>query len=196
MTTFKVVITGPFNAGKTAFIRAVNEIRGVNTDVNTDSCRHVKEQTTVALDFGRVTLRDGVTLHLYGTPGQSRFAFLWEMLIIECHGILLLVDSQDPQSLDDAAGMVDFFAARTHNVPIFVIANKQDLAGALSPQEIGRRLRLVLPGEQGRAVALLPPLHCVAQDAASVRAVLETIVTYLTADPVGGPLPRPQQSYT
>lgn len=196
MTTLKVVITGPFNAGKTAFIRAVNEIRGVNTDVHTDAGRHVKEQTTVALDFGRVTLRDGITLHLYGTPGQSRFAFLWEMLIIECHGILLLVDSQDPQSLGDAASMVDFFAARTHNVPIFVVANKQDLAGALSPQEIGQRLQLVQTGEEGRAVALLPPLRCVAQDAASVRAVLETIVAYLTAGRAANPLSRPQQSYS
>ena len=193
MTTFKVVITGPFNAGKTAFIRAVNEIRGVNTDVRTDAGRHIKEQTTVALDFGRVTLRDGITLHLYGTPGQSRFAFLWEMLIIECHGILLLVDSQDPQSLGDAGSMVDFFAARTRDVPIFVVANKQDLAGALPPQEVGQRLNLVSPGQEGRTVALVPPLRCVAQDAKSVRAVLETIVTHLVADRFSSPLSRPQR---
>ena len=180
MAQFKVVITGPFNAGKTSFIRTVNEIRGVNTDVNTESGRHVKPQTTVAMDFGRVTLRDGRTLHLFGTPGQERFAFLWEMLTIECHGILLLVDSRDAQSLADAGRMIDFFAARAPGVPIIVVANKQDLSGALSPQDLVGALNLVGPEQAGRAVAILPPPSCVAEDPASVLAVLETIVPYLT----------------
>ena len=175
MAYLKVVITGPFNAGKTSFIRTVNEIRGVNTDVNTDSGRHVKERTTVAMDFGRVTLSDGTALHLFGTPGQKRFAFLWEMLIVECSGILLLVDSQDQHSLADAVRMVDFFTDRANGVPIFVIANKQDLAGALPPQEVARRMDLVGPHQAGRAVAILPPPGCVAEDPGSVMSILEAV---------------------
>jgi small GTP-binding protein len=181
MAHLKVVITGPFNAGKTSFIRTVNEIRGVNTDVSTEAGRHVKPQTTVAMDFGRVTLRGGLTLHLFGTPGQERFAFLWEVLTIECHGIVLLVDSRDAHSLADAGKMIDFFAARAPGVPIIVVANKQDLSGALSPQELAGALNLVGANQSGRAVAILPPLSCVAEDAASVLAVLETIVPYLAA---------------
>jgi small GTP-binding protein len=181
MDYLKVVITGPFNAGKTSFIRTVSELRGVNTDVRTDSGRHVKGQTTVAMDFGRVTLRDGTTLHLIGTPGQNRFAFLWEMLIIECNGILLLVDSQDQQSLADAGKMVDFFRARANGVPIFVIANKQDLAGALPPQEVAHRLNLVGPDQAGRTVAMLPPPGCIAEDPTSVMSILETIAPHLAA---------------
>jgi small GTP-binding protein len=181
MAHFKVVITGPFNAGKTSFIRTVNEIRGVNTDVSTEVGRHVKPQTTVAMDFGRVTLRDGLTLQLFGTPGQERFAFLWEMLTIECHGIVLLVDSRDAHSLADAGKMIDFFAARAPGVPIIVVANKQDLSGALSPQELAGALNLVGADQAGRAVAILPPPRCVAEDAASVLAVLEKIIPYLAA---------------
>ncbi len=176
----KLVVTGPFNAGKTALINTVNEIRGVNTEVDTDAGRHVKPQTTVAMDFGRVTLPNGLSLHLVGTPGQKRFAFMWETLILECNGILMLVDSSDPASLADAGRMFDFFAARANGVPMFVVANKQDMPSALSPSEVSQALHLVGSGQGGRAVALLPPLGCIASDRSSVLSVLEAIAPHLT----------------
>jgi small GTP-binding protein len=182
MAYFKLVVTGPFNAGKTALIRAVSEVRGVNTDVDTDQDRHVKPQTTVAMDFGKVTLPDGLTLHLVGTPGQRRFGFMWEVLILECHGILMLVDSSDPASFSEAGEMLDFFAARANGIPIFVVANKQDKPGALSPVEVGRELNLVVRGQHGRVVPLLPPLGCVADDRVSVLETLETIAPYLASN--------------
>ncbi len=179
MPYYKIVITGPFNAGKTSFIRTVNEIRGVNTDVATQVGRHVKDQTTVAMDYGRVTLPSGVMLHLVGTPGQSRFSFLWEMLTIESSGIVLLIDSHDPQSIIDAGRMIDFFNIRAPGLPLFVVANKQDLPGALSPAELGRKMNLARTLDTGRPVTLLPPLGCVAEDPTSVVAVLEAVVPYL-----------------
>jgi signal recognition particle receptor subunit beta len=216
MAFVKLVVTGPFNVGKTSFVGAVNEIRGVNTEVRTRSARSVKPQTTVAMDFGRVTLSNGLKLHLFGTPGQRRFAFMWETLIVECNGILMLVDSSDPDGLVEAGEMFDFFAARCvhpqfqlpgagrngHGVPMFVVANKQDLPGALSPQQVGEKLNLVCPNsgeplarrirasaeaerQGGRVVALLPPLGCVAEDRASVLSVLETIAARLPARPLG-----------
>jgi signal recognition particle receptor subunit beta len=226
MAFVKLVVTGPFNVGKTSFVGAVNEIRGVNTEVRTRSARSVKPQTTVAMDFGRVTLSNGRKLHLFGTPGQRRFAFMWETLIVECNGILMLVDSSDPDSLVGAGEMFDFFAARCvhpqsqlpgtgyagpftqstgqngHGVPMFVVANKQDVPGALSPQQVGEKLNLVYPGpgeplarrirvsadagcQGGRVVALLPPLGCVAEDRASVMSVLETIAARLATRPLG-----------
>lgn len=178
-TYVKLVITGPFNAGKTALVNTVNEIRGVSTEVDTEAGRHIKRQTTVAMDFGRVTLPNDVVLHLVGTPGQPRFAFMWETLILECDGILMLVDSSDPARLADAGRMFDFFAARANGVPLFVVANKQDLPGVLSPEEVGRALNLVGPGRAGRAVALLPPPGCVACDRSSVLSVLKAVAPYI-----------------
>lgn len=178
MAYIKLVVTGPFNAGKTELVNTVNEIRGVSTEVDTEVGRHVKEQTTVAMDFGRVTLPSGLSLYLVGTPGQQRFAFMWETLILECNGILVLVDSSDPVSLADAGRMLDFFAARADGVPTFVVANKQDRPGALSPRQVGQALNLVGPGQAGRAVAL-PPLGCIASDRNSVLTVLKTVAPYL-----------------
>jgi len=175
----KLVVTGPLNAGKTALIQSVNEIRGVNTDVRTDTESHVKPQTTVAMDFGKVTLPGGTALHLVGTPGQRRLGFMWEVLLLECHGILFLVDSSAPATFAEAGEMLDFFASRANGVPIFVAANKQDQPGALSPDEVGRQLRLVGPGQQGRVTAL-PPLGCVAGDKANVMLALEKIAPYLS----------------
>lgn len=179
MACLKLVITGPFNAGKTALINTVNEIRGVNTEVPTDVGRHVKQQTTVAMDFGRVTLPSGISLHLVGTPGQRRFAFMWETLIVECDGILVLVDSSDLTRLADAGWMFDFFAARANGIPMFVVANKQDVPGALSPDEVGQALNLVGSGQPGRAVALLPLSGCIASDQNSVLSILEAIAPHL-----------------
>jgi hypothetical protein len=185
MAYTKLVITGPFNVGKTALINTVNEIRGVNTDVDTGVDRQTKQRTTVAMDFGRITLSNGLSLHLVGTPGQRRFAFMWETLIIECHGILMLVDSSDPAGLAEAGRMFDFFAARANGVPMFVVANKQDLPGALSPEAVGKALNLVGPGQAGNTVALLPPPGCIARDRGSVLSVLEAIAPHLAVK-IGG----------
>jgi small GTP-binding protein len=178
-TYVKLVITGHFNAGKTAFVNTLNEIRGVNTDVDTEVSRHIKKQTTVAMDFGRVTLPDGLTLHLVGTPGQRRFAFMWETLIVECNGVLMLVDSSDPHSFSEAGQMFDFFASRINGIPMFVVANKQDLPGALTPEEVARALSLVRSDQAGRAVTILPPPGCVAHDQNSVLSVLRAVTPHL-----------------
>ena len=175
----KLVVTGPFNAGKTALVNTVNQVRGVSTEVNTDVGRYIKPQTTVAMDFGQVTLPNGLTLNLVGTPGQRRFAFMWETLSLESNGILLLVDSSNPASFADAGQMFDFFASRAGGVPMFVVANKQDRPGAVSPEEVGRAMKLVGPGQAGRAVALFPPRGCVACDRRSVLSVLAAIAPNL-----------------
>ena len=81
MQTVKMVVTGPFNAGKTEFIRSVSEIDVVSTERKISSeAERVKETTTVAMDFGRITVDDDLVLYLFGTPGQKRFDFMWEIL--------------------------------------------------------------------------------------------------------------------
>ena len=82
MQTVKMVVTGPFNAGKTQFIQSVSEIDVVSTErkISSTTEKSVKGTTTVAMDFGRITVDEDLVLYLFGTPGQKRFDFMWEIL--------------------------------------------------------------------------------------------------------------------
>src|SRR5688500_18655334 len=79
MQTVKMVVTGPFSAGKTEFIQSVSEIDVVSTErkISSSAERSVKESTTVAMDFGRITVDEDLVLYLFGTPGQNRFVCWW-----------------------------------------------------------------------------------------------------------------------
>ncbi len=163
---YKIVVTGPFNSGKTAFIRTISDIDVVMTERRiTTAERGVKALTTVAMDYGRVEL-DGKTLHLYGTPGQARFDFMWEILAREMHGFVVLTDSTDPSSFPEAGELVNIFTA-FQSVPYLVVANKADLRNAVPAVEIRRRAGI------GQNVAIMP---CIATQKASVRQVLRQLV--------------------
>src|SRR5664279_6028877 len=92
MQTVKMVITGPFSSGKTEFIRSISEIDVVTTErgISSEAERTVKESTTVAMDFGRITVDDDLVLYLFGTPGQRRFDFMWEILAEGMLGLSLI----------------------------------------------------------------------------------------------------------
>ncbi|NTU71081.1 MAG: ATP/GTP-binding protein [Coriobacteriia bacterium] len=124
MQSVKVVITGPFNAGKTTFIKSVSEITVLSTERQiSDGSAEGSGETTVAMDFGRITVSDDVVLYLFGTPGQSRFSFMWETLSEGMLGFVLIVDASEPSTLEDAKGMIDFFREMS-DVPFVVAANK------------------------------------------------------------------------
>lgn len=96
----KVLIVGPVGAGKTTAIRSATDDRCIVTDVkSTDPAHPNKEMTTVAMDFGIVPIPGRETLHIYGAPGQPRFSFMWDILAVGAHGIILLIDncSDDPK---------------------------------------------------------------------------------------------------
>lgn len=163
MQTVKMVVTGPFNAGKTEFIQSVSEIEVVSTERRiTDETSHVKAETTVAMDFGRITVDEDLVLYLFGTPGQKRFDFMWEILSEGMLGFVVLVDSVRPETFREARRILDIFRgyART---PYVVAANKQDMEDAWSPDDLRIALK-VRPG-----VKLLP---CIATDKESVKNVL------------------------
>jgi small GTP-binding protein len=126
MQSVKVVITGPFNAGKTTFIRTVSEIAVLSTE------RQVSEvsdegrgETTVAMDFGRITISDDVVLYLFGTPGQERFSFMWETLSEGMLGFVVLLDGTSDDSVSDGNGVLSFFTDMS-DVPFVVAANRVD----------------------------------------------------------------------
>lgn len=163
MQSVKVVVTGPFNAGKTTFIKAVSEITVLSTERQvSDFSGEAGGETTVAMDFGRITVSDDVVLYLFGTPGQERFSFMWETLSEGMLGFVLLVDALDADAYEDARSMIGFFREMS-DVPFVVAANKV----AQDDVEKLRRVRDELQLED--SVPLLP---VDARDRDSVKAVL------------------------
>ncbi len=164
----KIVVTGPFNVGKTEFIKAISEIDVVSTERKiTNPLSAVKEETTVAMDFGRVALGD-LVIHMFGTPGQKRFDFMWEILSKEMQGFIVLADAATPETLDEVDRIIKLFQ-RYEAVPYVVVANKQDIEGARTPQQLQRALKMrekVLP--------------CVATDRNSVKMVIQKLLNSIS----------------
>ena len=140
--TVKMVVTGPFSSGKTQFVQSISEIDVVATEraISTEEER-VKDQTTVAMDFGRITIDDDLILYLFGTPGQRRFDFMWEILAKGMLGFVVLVDSARPETFREAQSILETFRAYAPT-PYVVAANKQDLEDAWAVDDLRVALRL------------------------------------------------------
>ncbi len=163
MQAVKMVITGPFSAGKTEFIGSVSEIDVVSTERKISSAaEQIKETTTVAMDFGRITVGDDLVLYLFGTPGQRRFDFMWDILSQGMLGFVVMVDSTKPETFREAKRILETFESYA-STPFVVAANKQDLEDAWEPED----LRIILRLRQD--VKILP---CTATDKESVKNVL------------------------
>lgn len=168
MQTVKMVVTGPFNAGKTEFIQTVSEIDVVATERKISSeAEKVKESTTVAMDFGRITVDDELVLYLFGTPGQKRFDFMWEILSEGMLGFIVMVDSTRPETFREARSILETFRAYAPT-PYVVAANKQDLDEAWELDDMRIALRL------DPEIKLLP---CVSIERDSVKDVLLELLT-------------------
>jgi len=172
----KVVIAGPFASGKTQFINTVSEIKTVKTErrIQQLSEKSVKDYTTVAMDFGKIRIDDEHELYLFGTPGQFRFDFMWEILGEGALGIIILVDSTDPTTFHEARKIINFFQSR-FPVPMVVGANKQDLPNAWSPEDV--RIALDIDEEEG-----IPVIPVSAIDKESVKNALLTLFEIIKAD--------------
>lgn len=163
MQAVKMVVTGPFSAGKTEFISAVSEIDVVSTERKiTSAAEKVKETTTVAMDFGRITVGPDLVLYLFGTPGQRRFDFMWEILSEGMLGFIVIVDSTKPETFREAKRILETFESYA-STPFVVAANKQDAEDAWEPDD----LRIILRMKPD--VKVLP---CVAHDKESVKNIL------------------------
>jgi len=163
MQAVKMVVTGPFSAGKTEFISSISEVKVVSTERKiTDDAHVVKTYTTVAMDFGRITVDESLVLYLFGTPGQKRFDFMWEILSEGMLGFVVVVDSTRPETFREARTILDLFQSYART-PYVVAANKQDRPDAWPPED----LRIALKVDKN--VKVLP---CVATDRESVKNVL------------------------
>jgi len=178
MQTVKMVVTGPFSAGKTEFIRSVSEIDVVSTERKISSIeeKSVKQATTVAMDFGRITVDEDLVLYLFGTPGQKRFDFMWEILSEGMLGFIVMVDSTRPETFREARSILETFRAYAPT-PYVVSANKQDRSDAWDLDDMRHALRL------DSKVKLL---GCVATDRNTVKNVLLELLYSILAEMEGG----------
>lgn len=162
---FKVVVAGPFGAGKTTFIKSVSDSTPLLSEAPLTGG---ESTTTVAFDLGQVKLTPRILLLLFGAPGQRRFRFMWDQLANGMDALLLLVDSTDAGSWPEARMIYSFFTS-AGDIPTVICANKQDLPGAHPPEAVAEAI-----GARGA-----PVLPLIARDRASARLALKRLTESL-----------------
>ncbi|MBW4645332.1 MAG: ATP/GTP-binding protein [Goleter apudmare HA4340-LM2] len=169
MNNLRIVITGGVGAGKTSFIRTISDIEVVDTDKKaTDEIANIKAQTTVDLDFGHLTITPNQLLYLYGTPGQTRFDFMWDILIHRANAYILLVAAHRPQHFHYSSEILDFINQRVQ-IPMLIGLTHTDCPGALGAEEIAIAL-----GVQNTLIVVNTTKK------ASVRAALQALIQEIT----------------
>jgi len=138
----KIIFTGPVGAGKSTAINSISDIPVVSTEeMATDDVKDRKETTTVAMDYGMIKLNEGENIHLYGTPGQERFSFMWEILIENALGIVVLVDNANDDPLSDLSYFLKTFDKFIRNNAIVIGVTRTDLGGGPKFSEYHRVLK-------------------------------------------------------
>ncbi len=118
---YKIVISGPVGAGKSTAIGVLSDIPPVVTDaVPSDDVSLSKNSTTVAMDYGLIALGDGSKIHLYGTPGQRRFDFMWDIMLNGALGLILLINNNASDPLGDLERFLDAFSGALEGLPFCV----------------------------------------------------------------------------
>lgn len=175
-SSLKIMIAGHFGVGKTTMVSSVSEIHtlrseetltGAGIGVDDVSGVEAKHTTTVAMDFGRITISKDLVLYLFGTPGQDRFTFLWDELALGAIGAVVLADTR---RLKESFPCIDYFEARTE--PFIVAVNCFKGGKTYTPQDVQLALDLD---------PAIPVLMCDARSRESSKAVLIALLEHVIA---------------
>jgi small GTP-binding protein len=142
MSAHKIIFTGPVGAGKTTSIAAISDVEPFVTEqIATDETKDRKEQTTVAMDYGMLKLDNNERIHLYGTPGQERFNFMWDILTDGGIGLILLIDNKRPNPLDDLSFFLQSFKDFIKDTAVVVGVTRMDVTSKPSLEDYRRVMR-------------------------------------------------------
>ncbi len=161
----KILVTGPYNAGKSSFVKSISK-----KSVSVERMAFEKFPTTIAMDIGHVD-HNGFVADIFGTPGQERFDLMLDVLAKEAVGAFILVDSSAPQTFARAKDMINKTQAEA--IPKIIVANKQDLPGALAPEQIREKMKL------DKNIPIIPT---VVKENKGVEEALNTLLKLLYGD--------------
>lgn len=126
---YKIIVTGTMGAGKTTAIGAISDTAPITTEAaNSDQVSSAKASTTVALDYGEISLEGGDRVRLYGTPGQQRFSFMWSILAKGALGLILLIDNSSHTPLEDLERFIDTFDELARDSAVVIGITHRDVA--------------------------------------------------------------------
>lgn len=129
MSQYKIIFTGPVGAGKTTAINSISDLPPIKTDAAaSDMTKSKKSATTVAMDYGVINLPGGEKLHLYGTPGQERFDFMWDILVTGGIGLVLLLDNTRADPFVDMKFFLDAFSTFIGDTAVAVGVTQMDVS--------------------------------------------------------------------
>lgn len=144
MSQYKIIFTGPVGAGKTTAISSISDTPPVKTDAAaSDMTKNRKSSTTVAMDYGVMNLEGGEKVHLYGTPGQERFDFMWDILTQGGIGLILLLDNTRADPFQDMRFFLDAFSKFISDTAVAVGVTQMDLSNTPSISEYQKQLQLL-----------------------------------------------------
>ena len=174
MNEYKILFTGTMGAGKTTAIGAISETPPVVTDVRNNDESNAKETTTVGLDFGQLTLENGDRLRLFGTPGQSRFDFLWKILSQNAIGMILLTDNSRPDPMADLRLYLQGFEKELTDMPCVIGVGRLDTHPSPGLDDYAQEL--------ARHNLVLPVLSVDVRQPQDVKRLINTLLAQMEAD--------------
>jgi len=153
MTHYKIIFTGPVGAGKTTAINSISDAPPIKTDAAaSDMTKNRKSSTTVAMDYGVMNLDGGEKVHLYGTPGQERFDFMWDILTTGGIGLILLLDNTRADPFQDMRFFLEAFDKFISSTAVAIGVTQMDLSNKPTIDDYHRQLQ---------AMSLKPPVFAV-----------------------------------
>lgn len=174
MEIMRLIVTGSVGSGKSSLIRSVSEIQVANSKKATIPTSAIPEKTAIALDYGRVNISCDMAMHLYGTPGQAKFDYIWQLLINRAHACIVLVAAHQPSDFYNVRLLLSLMETRMH-LPMMICLTHTDCPGAWSKEDV--TIALGYANRQKRP--LIMPVNPI--EKASVMQALKTFVVHYSS---------------